>query len=225
LAAEFSRDIVSDQRWSRIQSFFDVGFAPALDLRFQSTDDLLRDLREILEPVPIEDSSPSLHEADDKLIRFYRKAEVEFRHTIDKAMRDASDGLLKRLTAMAQQRGLTPLSTNIVQQVDPNTFYFRFGLKLRVEDHLFAQVSHWVRLVGSNLSHVEACFDFVSVEPVPSAFPEPYYQRPAADQRRTIEEVGQKADEIFATLLGNLLEKHERQFTPDRTPNSRIAEL
>lgn len=138
-------------------------------------------------PPPVANNSDRVEEEYERLVRFQQRAEVEARSKIDQAMRDASTGLLIRLTNMATERGLSPLLSNMSHK--------RFLLRLQAEDNLWVQVSHWAGLVGSTRSDVEACYDFISAQT-----PNPYYEGPAADLRRLKQAVGDQAPEIFATL-------------------------
>jgi hypothetical protein len=121
------------------------------------------------------------------------------------AMRDSSTKILNKLADLARERGLTPISSGLAHQINANTWYLRFMLKLRPEDYLFADVSHWVRLVDPNASYVAAYFKFDCIDSAPAIFPEPYYKEPAADTRRLFHHVEEKARDIFATLLANLM--------------------
>src|SRR3981189_1272336 len=111
---------------------------------------------------------------------------------------------------MAQQLSLFSNSTAQNQRIDQNTCYFRFLLYWGPSDHLWVDVTHWIRLVGPHRSYVEACFDFAIVG-TPEKFPEPYYRGSAADLRRLLQDVCQKADAIFTTLLARLRALHEKQ--------------
>jgi serine/threonine protein kinase len=213
LLASFPKEVVSDRRWPLIESLFDVGFAPALTQRFQNADDLLRRLREILEPPPLEDTIDPIEEEHQKLLQFQQRAEVQLRTKIEMAMRDASTQLLKELTELAKKRNLHGLSTGMAHQLDANTWYIRFLLKMSPEGDIYADVCHWIRLVDPDSSYIEACFSFDLVNPAPQGSVAPYYREPAADISRLSRQVDEKAKSLFAELLTELRTKLEKRFS------------
>jgi len=202
----------SDNRWDLIRSLFDVGFAPGINQRFQSADDLLQRLQEISNPAPKKGMPNRVQDAFEKLLQIQARAEVETWNNIRDAMMQASQSLVERLMELARNRNLSPGIAG-PRMESSNSAVFDYTLRLAHGGFLSAAVIHYIRLVEPNCSRVEAAFRF-SHEPIPLDFAAPYYRGPAADTRRLKKEVTGKADHIFAIALENLVKLHEKQFKP-----------
>jgi serine/threonine-protein kinase len=205
------RAVLNDERWDLLASVFDVGFAPGLDQRFQTAEKLIERLREIVDPMIVEESSMSIEAEYRRLVEFQQMAEVQVWEQINQAMVTASNRLMEKLVALAREKNFQPNSTSPNQMLGKDTAYFRFLFWLRPGDPQWVDVSHWIRRTGSKQCDVEALYEFTS-NSSPSDSLTPYYIGPAADTRRLIKEVEHQAEPIFATMLSNLLKAKKEQF-------------
>jgi serine/threonine protein kinase len=206
-----TRAVVNDERWDLLASVFDMGFAPGLDQRFQTAEKLIERLREIVDPMIVEESSMSIEAEYRRLVEFQQMAEVQVWQQTHQAMVTASNSLMRKLVGLANEKKFQPTSTSPDQVLGKDTAYFRFLFWLRPGDPQWVDVSHWIRRTGSKQSDVEALYDFTS-NPSPSDSLTPYYIGPAADTRRLIKEVEHQAEPIFAKMLSNLLKAKKEQF-------------
>lgn len=206
-ANRLPQDATLDSRWKLIKSIFDVGFAPAVDSRFQATYELSVRLSELLEPAPPVDLNDRLNEQDRLLFEFQNRADVLHRREIETGIMATSNYLLMKLTTMARQRNLAPLSSGMSYRSDSGTVYFHFGLKFADGENISSNVCHWIRITGENRSYLEASFDFAS-DPRVETFPPSYYRDSVSDIDRLRSAVGNNANAIFAELMRRLRETH-----------------
>jgi serine/threonine protein kinase len=164
----FPEDTKSDNRWDLIRSLFDVGFTSGINQRFQNADDLLERLQEISNPAPKGSVPNRVQDEFEKLLQFQARAEVGTWNNIRDAMMQASRSLVESLTELARIRNLSP-GAAAPRMESSNATVFDYTLRLAHGDFLSTTVSHYIRLVEPNRSHVEAAFRF-SHEPIPVDF-------------------------------------------------------
>lgn len=203
----FPKSIVDDHRWKLLNSLFDVGFAPGVNSRFQSMDELIKRLQELLQPSRTTDSANLLEEGDRLLSEFRSQADVIHRQIIETEKLKISNSLLYKLTSLARTRKLAPMSANMSHKYPSGATGFRFGIALNEGDTVSADLCHWIRTTGENGSYVEACSDFCN-DPWVDTFPEPYYRDSISDITRLASAVDAKADEMFMKLVSLLIGKH-----------------
>jgi serine/threonine-protein kinase len=196
--------LVSDPRWTLLRRLFDVGFQPAVDLRFQTADALRQRLDEMLEPpkravAPMR-SSVEVQALNELLSSAIAAAQLR----IERAMLESSRLLEQRLKQLAGHNGLHSIHNagGAWVSVPGKRVEFTYSLVRRDAHQPQARICHAVELDDSEAGHLRAKY---TVDANGDSIA--YYSGPAADLERLHDEMQQHADEIFASAVACLREK------------------
>ncbi len=203
LAERIPEAVVSDPRWTPVRRVFDVGFQPSVDLRFQTADELIQRLNEILEPARRDKSPLRSEEEVQTFNELLASAITASKLRIEEAMLVSSRHLEQQLRQTAERYGLLSIHNAgwAWVSVPGKRVEFTYSLVRRDARQPEARVHHVVELVGSGSGQVQARYSFDDEEAII------YYIGPAADTERLAEELEQQSDEIFAAAVARLREK------------------
>ena len=195
--------LTADSRWSLVRRIFHVGFQPSVDLRFQTADELIQRIDEILQPTDRPETAPrsqaELQAFNDLLVSSIIAAKLR----IEETMLQSSRTLEQQLRLAAEQNGLRSRHNDGWAWVSVPGKRVEFSYILVRTDawHPEARVHHIVELVGPTSSQVQASYSLEGEERLI------YYTGPAADIERLAEELERQTDEIFSAAVGRLRQK------------------
>jgi hypothetical protein len=199
----FPEDVVSDPRWPLVRRILHVGFHPDVDQRFQTADDLIERIDEVLSPAERQEPTTRYQEEITALNELLGSEMARAKQRIENAMLQASRRLENRLEAMARENELMSvhLAGRATVSAGGRVVGFHYSLCRRGARHPEASMSHTVRLVGENRSYVLASYE------IEGQYGGNYYKGPAADTDRLEDELMARAEEIFGQAVNVLRQK------------------
>jgi len=85
-AEQLPHSLTVDSRWTLVRRIFDVGFKPEVDLRFQTADELIQRIDEILQPTERPETAPrsqaELQAFNDQLVSAIIAAKLRIEKTM-----------------------------------------------------------------------------------------------------------------------------------------------
>lgn len=189
---------VSDSRWKYIIRIFRVGFQPGIDLRFQTVQDLIARIDEIIHPIVSTDQN--FEDELDEFRELMSSKRLESKKIINDSLRTSSDRLYSQLSQSSKEFDLSAAGNH-----SKKDGYAAFNLHIRNEtlSHISVRISHFIKLIGDSLSFVAVGYSIDSDENIV------YYNGPAADIERLEEEVLAKGKNIFVEATNVLRPKIE----------------
>jgi serine/threonine-protein kinase len=201
----------SNPWWTPVRRILDVGFQPAVNLRFQSADELVDRIDEVLNPLEPAGPTGGYREELAALREFLGSAVADSFRRVEQAMLESSRKLEDRLETMANEEGLMSVHFSVRARVleAGRSVQFACSLRRAEADDPSAEVVHTVELVGSGRSYVRATYDLDASVGHGRAYYQrvPYYTGPAADTERLEEELLARAEEIFECAIRVLREQ------------------
>jgi serine/threonine-protein kinase len=202
---------MSDPRWTGVRRILDVGFQLAVNLRFQSADELVDRIDEVLNPLESTVPTGGYREELAALRDLLGSAVADSFRRVERDMLESSRKLEDRLETMANEEGLMSVHYSARARVMEagRSVQFVYSLRRAEADDPSAEVVHTVELVGSERSHVRATYDLDASVGHGRAYYQrvPYYTGPAADTERLEEELLAHAEEIFESAIRVLREQ------------------
>ena len=205
----FLPEITSDRRWQAVCRVLDVGFQPSVNMRFQTADQLLNKLNEIM---TCDSSSPDEANEPEIALRDYSellaRAEIQTRIGIEKAMLEIARNLEDMLRNCALESGLmsTHNAGNACVDMPGRRVKFTYVLTRPDMTQPQTELLHVIELVGTNGSEVEASF---AIDKGQTTI---YYRGPSADTKTLQDRVRLQGPDMFATTVRNLTKKMEKAF-------------
>lgn len=207
----FPDSTTSDPRWTAVRRILDVGFQLAVNLRFQSADDLVDRIDEILNPLEPAVPTGGYREELAALRDLLGSAVADSFRRVERDMLESSRKLEDRLETMANEEGLMSVHYSARAYVKQAGRSVEFVYKLRRAEAAdpSAEIMHTVELLGAGRSLVQARYDVNASVGDGRAFYQPvtYYVGPAADTERLEEELLARAEEIFESAIRVLREQ------------------
>ncbi len=201
----------SDPRWTLVRRILDVGFQPAVGLRFQSADELVDRIDEVLNPLEPAQLAGGYREELGALRELLDSAVADSFRRVERAMLESSKKLEDRLEVMANEAGLMSvhLSARAYVKEAGRSVQFVYDLRRAEAGDPSAQIVHTVELVGTERSYVRATYDVDALVGGGRAYYRrvPYYLGPAADTERLEEELLARAEEVFGSAVRVLREQ------------------
>lgn len=196
--SHFPSNHVSDIRWKYINRIFRVGFQPGIDLRFQTVQDLIARIDEVIHPIIT--TEQSFKNELDEFKELMSSKRLESKKIINDSLRASSDHLYSQLSQFSKEFDLSAAGNH-----SRKDGYAAFNLHIRNEtlSHISVRISHFIKLVGESLSFVAVGYFIESEEQII------YYNGPAADIERLEEEVLAKGKKIFVEATNVLRPKIE----------------
>ncbi len=207
----FPENTTADPRWTLVRRILDVGFQPPVNLRFQSVEDLLGRIDEVLDPgVPVDGTGDYRREVA-ALNGLLQSANAESWRRVERGMLESSRKLEDRLEAMANEAGLMSIHNagRASVQAAGRSVVFHYSLCRPEARDPEARLEHTVELAGPNRSLVQATYRVNAQHGSTAEYHKPitYYTGPAADTERLEDELLAHDEEIFATTVTILKEK------------------
>jgi len=201
--------LVADPRWPLVRRILHVGFQPDVNQRFQSADDLIEWINEVL--IPAEHKEPTTEYQDEltALNELLGSAMVHEMQRIETSMLQASRKLQDKLGAMASENRLSAGRSDSSLVSGGRAVEFLHVLYRWGGSPPGASVRHRVELVGENRSYVQATYSIdgrVGRVRKTGHYESTYYKGPAADTERLEEELMAHAEEIFGRAVNVLRE-------------------
>lgn len=208
----FPEAVKSDSRWPLVRRIFHIGFQPDVNQRFQTADDLIERINEVLIPAEHEEPATGYQDELTALNELLGSAMAREMQQIERSMLQASRKLEDRLEAMANANGLMSrhLAGRATVIAGGQAIEFHYGLCRREAWNPEASVTHRVELVGENRSYVQATYHInaqVGAVCETGHYRGTYYRGPAADTERLEEELMARAEEIFGQAVDVLRRK------------------
>lgn len=184
-----------DPRMTNLNRIFDVGFQYVPKYRFQSIDQLIDRIEQILVPRELESAS-DLAQSVANYVETMRERETATRHEILMAMRESAIEFEKIIRSHSAERELTPVMTAGGPARQNEAWVTRVEFR-HVTDNQRISALHTIRLEGSDIVCTSDVDNQRSV----------YYQGPAADVVGLHKEVIEQADIVFARVLDTFVKK------------------
>lgn len=201
----------SDPRWPLVRRILDVGFQPPVNFRFQSADDLVGRIDEVLNPFEPAQPTSGYRQELAALRELLGSAVADSFQRVERGMLESSKKLEDRLEGMAKDAGLMSVHYSARAYVKKAGRSVEFVYRLQREEAAdpSAEVVHTVELVGAERSSVQATYDVGGLVGEGRAFyqPKTYYVGPPADIERLEEELLARAEEIFGSAVRVLREQ------------------
>ncbi len=201
---QFPKETQQDPRYqTRLKGLFRVGFQVAPDLRFQSAEELIAAIDEILNP-----ESPSVSVYEKQVAEFDEvtgSIAVQQRAAIEAGMMDASQKLETALRERAEKKDLQPVSNagGPRQIGDGLTVVFPLQIYRKGFQVPDANLTHHIWRDTENPAFLNAAY-YVD-DDIPDSHV--YYRGHAADVDRLQEETMAHVDKIFGAALALLTER------------------
>jgi len=197
--------LVSSPNWSSIKRFFDVGFQPSIDHRFQSATEIIQRIDEILTPPASEDPRLDPQSEVAALRELLRTRVSRTIRRIEEALQHNSMMLVRYLNVQSDAAGLEN-ERSAYPQVDTGRsirVMTRVGQQYPIK--VSARLEHLLTFSGAANTYVEAAYKIDS-DPLTI-----YYHGHAADTDCVRDEMLKKAPELFALMVRHIREATEQQ--------------
>lgn len=198
LKNKIEKKIFEENHWNLLERIFEVGFQLDVDLRFQTVDELINRISEILNP--IDEEEVSVPRIDDEVIKYQEILNSQVTKAwqdIESAMLEGSLLLENELRELASSNGLQSIHNSAFAWISEPGKKAEFTYRLvRIgKANPMVDLHHFVQLTGDKNSYVEASYRLENGEAII------YYTGLAADKGRLKEELIKQKDVIFARTL------------------------
>jgi serine/threonine protein kinase len=200
LSHRLPESVLTDNRWHQLERIFRVGFQPSINQRFQTADDLIQRIDEILLPRE-KGAEPAGYQPEvEEIQRLLQSTIAKSMQQIERSLYSTSKKLLQYIGVMAKDASLG-VSTG--DQIGFGRYALcHFSLHIPGRGISSEVLTHRIELEGSARSSVRASYQFGQEEVT-------YYLGPAADTDRLEEEVLGQAGRLFKVVAENLRKQLE----------------